>query len=310
MSPSPAQAADGSAVARGIGLYTLAIFLLSVMDAMIKWLSDGFPTSQIIFFRTTFGLLPLVVALRGAGGLGALATRRLPMHIARGLIGAAAAFTFFYAFKVMPLADAYAIAFASPLFITALSVPMLAEHVGVRRWIAVAVGFLGILVMLRPGASDLAGLLSLGALAALAGTFFYAVAVLLIRKMSSTETNAAIILYGSLVGILASGLVMIPDFVEPNGPDLALLIATGVLGGCGTLAMTEAFRIAPAAVIAPFEYTAMVWAVVLGYWLWGDLPDAFIIAGSAIVVASGLYIFRRETREAARPAAAKPTELP
>jgi drug/metabolite transporter (DMT)-like permease len=302
---SPAQAADGSAVARGIGLYTLAIFLLSVMDAMIKWLSDGYPTSQIIFFRTTFGLLPLVFAMRAEGGIAALATRRLPIHIARGLIGVAASFTFFYAFKVMPLADAYAIAFASPLFITLLSVPMLGEHVGVRRWTAVAVGFLGVMVMLRPGATDLAGFLSVGALAALAGTFFYAVSVLMIRVMSRTETNAAIILYSSSLGILASGLVMIPDFVAPPSSDLALLIATGVLGGCGTLAMTQAFRIAPAAVIAPFEYTAMVWAVVLGYWLWGDLPDAFIIAGSAIVVASGLYIFRRETREAA-----KPTEVP
>jgi drug/metabolite transporter (DMT)-like permease len=220
------------------------------------------------------------------------------MHVGRGLIGVAAAFTFFYAFKVMPLADAYAIAFASPLFITALSVPMLAEKVGLRRWTAVAIGFAGILVMLRPGATDLAGFLSLGALAALAGTFFYAVAVLLIRKMSTTETNAAIILYSSLVGILASGLVMIPDFVVPTGPDLALLIATGVLGGCGHLAMTQAFRIAPAAVIAPFEYTAMIWAVVLGFWVWGDLPDAYILVGSVIVVASGLYIFRRETRAA------------
>ncbi|MEO3432415.1 DMT family transporter [Inquilinus sp. CAU 1745] len=293
--------AAGSVVLRGIGLYTLAVFLLSLMDAVVKWLTDDFGTAQLVFFRSLFGLLPLMVLIARSGGLSALATRRPGAQMLRGLIGMGAAFFFYYAFSVMPLADAYAIAFAAPIFITALSVPLLGESVGVRRWSAVGVGFLGVIVMLRPGTTDLAGFLSIGALAALAGTFCYALSTALIRKLTRTETNASLIFYSAIVVIAISGVMMTFDFRTPTGWQWVLLVATGLLGGTATLALTEAFRIAPVAILAPFEYTAMVWAVLLGFWLWGDLPDLWIIAGSLIVVGSGLYILHRETRNRVPP---------
>ncbi|HET8726133.1 MAG TPA: DMT family transporter [Alphaproteobacteria bacterium] len=297
MTSSATGLATGSIVARGIGLYTLAVMLLSVMDAVIKWLSADYSTMQIVFFRSLFGLLPLVVLVAKSGGLPILKTRRLGAHLLRGLIGLGAAFFFFFAFRVMPLADAYAIAFAAPLFVTALSVPLLGESVGARRWSAVWVGFLGVLIMLRPGTTDLSGFLTIGALAALGGTFCYAFSVTLIRRFSRTETNASLVFYSSCIMVAGSALFMPFEFVVPDGEGWLLLVITGLLGGTATLAMTEAFRIAPVAVLAPFEYTAMIWAVILGYGIWGDLPDAWILTGSGIVVASGLYILHRETRK-------------
>ena len=144
-------------IARGIGLYVLAIVLLATMDAVIKWLSAEYPTQQIVFFRATFGLIPILAILAVRRRFRDLRTRRLGGQIGRGVLSASAAICFFYAFGQMPLADAYAIAFASPLFVTALSVPMLAERVGRHRWVAVGVGFIGILVILRPGHAGLGG---------------------------------------------------------------------------------------------------------------------------------------------------------
>ncbi|NNG05027.1 MAG: DMT family transporter [Inquilinus sp.] len=293
--PAPS-APDGRIVARGIGLYCFAIVLLSVMDAMIKWMSAGYPTVQIVFFRSLFGLAPLVFVVARSGGLAALATRRWGAHLARGLIGVCAALAFFHAFSVMPLADAYAIAFASPLFITALSVPLLRESVGPRRWAAVAVGFGGVVVMLRPGSAGLDGLLQAGAAAALVGTICFAVSVVLIRRLARTETNAAIVFHSGLVAVAASALLLPFGFVLPGLVDFLLLAAIGLIGGTGAIAMTAAFRSTPVAILAPFEYTAMIWAVVLGFAFWGDLPDRYVWIGCAIVVASGLYILHRETR--------------
>lgn len=293
-------AAIAAAMARGILLYCFAVLLLSVMDAVVKWLSAGYPIGQIVFFRSLFGLLPLLALVMLAGGPTVLRTRRPLAHLGRGLIGAAATYTFYLAFSLMPLADAYAIAFAAPLMLTALSVPMLGEAVGIRRWTAVLVGFGGVLIMLRPG-GDLASFITLGAAMALAGTFFYALSGALIRRMSRTETTAALSVYGTLV-VLVSGAVSLPfAYQTPSWEDLALFVVLGLLGGSGNLALTHAFRFAPVAVLGPFEYTGMLWAVLFGYLLWGDLPDAWILSGCAVVVASGLYILHRETRKTLPP---------
>lgn len=305
MSPPHLQTDGGAvaaAMARGILLYTLAVLLLSMMDAVIKWLSAGYPIGQIVFFRSLFGLIPLIVPVLLSGGLTALRTRHPWQHVGRGMIGAGAAYTFFFAFSLMPLADAYAIAFAAPLMLTALSVPLLGEKVGVRRWSAVLVGFAGVLIMLRPG-GDLGSFVTLGAAMALAGTFFYALSAALIRKMSRTESATALSVYGTLA-MLVAGAVSLPfAYLPPTGADLALFVLLGLLGGVGSLALTHAFRLAPVAVLGPFEYTAMLWAVVFGYLLWGDLPDVWILTGCAIVVASGLYILHRETRRRRPPGA-------
>ena len=287
---------DSVAVARAIGLYSFAILLLSLMDVLIKWLSADYSTVQIVFFRSLFGLLPLVVLIPRSGGLSSLRTRRWRLHLLRGLFALATALTFFFAFGLLPLADAYAIAFAAPIVMTALSVPILGETVGLRRWLAVLVGFAGVIVMLRPGTAELGELLGIGTIAAIAGTLFFAISTLLTRKLAQTDSNAAIIFYGSLV-IIGGSLLLLPfHFTMPDPPGLLLLAATGLLGGIGGIAFIEALRGAQVAILAPFEYTSMIWAILFGYLIWSDLPDGWTIAGSAIVIASGLYILHRETR--------------
>ena len=283
-------------IARAIGLYSLAIFLLAMMDVLIKWLSTDYSTVQIVFFRSVFGLVPLALLLPRSGGLAALRTRRWQAHLLRGLIWLATALCFFFAFSVMPLADAYAILFAAPLVMTALSVPILGEAVGVRRWLAVIFGFIGVIVMLRPGTTGISELPGIGTLAAIAGTVLFALVVLLTRKISRTDSNAAIVFHGGLVSVVGSLLLLPLHFTMPDLEGFLLLASVGLLGGIGVIAFTEALRQAPVAILAPFDYTAMIWAVIFGYAIWADLPDAWTLSGSAIVIASGLYVLHRETR--------------
>lgn len=296
-SPVGSTASPGR-IAAGVGLFTVAILLLSCMDALIKWLSAGYPTVQIGFFRVAFALIPIAFLIIGTGGgLTSLRTQRPFQHIARGTIGCGAGLSFFTAFAHMPLADAYAIAFAAPLIITALSVPFLGETVGWRRWSAVLVGFLGVLIILRPvGAAS--SMLGFGAVMAVTGTVLYSVAIVLTRQMVNTETNAAIVTYQTLTAMVLIGAFLPWVFIMPTGSDWLLLVGVGILGGSATVAMTQSFRMAQISILAPFEYTAMVWGVLFGVTLWGDLPDRWIWVGTAIVVASGLYILHRETRVA------------
>ena len=173
--------------------------------------------------------------------------------------------------------------------------PLLGERVGRHRWAAVGVGFIGIVIVLRPGQAGLDEFLTLGALSALAGTFFFSMTVVLIRRMTRTETNASLVFYGGVVTVAISALMLPYGFDWPTPGDFALLVLVGLLGGFGIIFVTEAFRTAPV-VLAPFEYTAMIWAVVFGYTVWGELPDGWVVAGAAVVVSSGLYILHRETR--------------
>lgn len=284
-------AAEGGGTVTGIGLFVGAVFCFAVMDTLIKYLSGSYDTWQVMFFRAFFALVPLAVLVVRGGGIASLRTRRPLAHVGRALVGVAAVFCFFYAFGHMPLADVYAISFAAPLIITALSVPLLGEAVGWRRWAAVAVGFLGVLVMLRPGS----GIVSPVALLALAGTALYSLTIIFVRKLSRTETNAAIIFYFMATLSLVSGIAMLPVWRTPGAVDLALLVTIGLVGGVAQILLTQAFRIAPPSLLAPFEYTGMIWAAGFGYLVFGDLPDEAIWIGSAIVVGSGLYILHRET---------------
>ncbi|MEQ8966481.1 MAG: DMT family transporter [Azospirillaceae bacterium] len=307
-------ARDGAAAAaptthlRAIGLYCMAILVLSLMDVAIKWLSADYHTLQILFFRAGFAMIPLAFLVARGGGIAALRTRRPGAHLLRGLVGTATAFSFFFSFAYLPLADAYAIAFAAPLFVTALSVPLLGERVGARRWSAVAVGFCGVLLIVRPGGGGIDGFVSIGAAAALAGAFGYALMVGLMRLHSRTESPAAITVYPTLVTLAVSGLLLAGVWTRPSLADLGLLAVTGILGGVGTILLAAALRGGPVAVLAPFEYSAMVWGVAFGFAIWGDLPDGWTWAGTAVVVASGLYILHREHRRGGTaPTAGAPT---
>lgn len=291
-------------VGRGIAFMVVAIALFSFMDGLVKWLAPRYPIMEIVFFRSLFAFVPLGIFIFRTGTLGSLKTQRPLGHIFRSFMGLAAMSAFFYAFANMPLANAVAISFAAPLFITALSVPLLGEAVGLRRWSAVVVGFVGVIVMVRPDA----GIFDSVAMVALSGTIFMALAMIFVRKLSRTETSAAIVFYFSLSATVVSGAFMPFQWVTPDLPDLALLIAVGLIGGMAQIFMTNAFRHAPVAVIVPFEYTAIIWAVLLGFFLWGDIPGLHVWLGVAIVAASGIYIVRREATLGLRRGVARPLQ--
>ncbi len=280
----------------------LSVLLFAGMDALVKWVAARHPVGQIIFFRNVFAFIPIMLFLPSAGGLVALRTRRPGAHFLRALAGIGAMVCVFGAFSLMPLADAVAILQAGPIFLTALSVPLLGERVGIRRWSAVAVGFAGVLVMTRPGA----GVFDLAALLAVGGAMLYALAMISIRRLSATERPLTIVFYFTLCAAIAGSLSLPFQWVTPAPLDLAFLISIGLIGGFAQFAMTQAFRLAPVATIAPYEYAALVFAMMFGYLIWGDVPDAWLLIGAAIVVASGLYILHRETVLARARARARP----
>ncbi|MDF2781589.1 MAG: EamA/RhaT family transporter [Geminicoccaceae bacterium] len=283
----------------GIGLGALAFALFTVMDTLIKWLSGGYPVHQLVFTNALFALVPVAVVSLRRGGLARLRTRRLPLHLLRGLFGLCGGLFAFYAYGRLPLADAYSIIFATPLLITALAVPVLGERVGWRRWSAVAVGFVGVLIMLQPGVAPIGP----GSLAALGAAFASAIAILLVRKLSTTESTASIALYSNLTGVLAMAALLPFGGVVPSALDFLLMAASGLIGGTALLVLISAYRRAPAALVAPFQYSQMVWAILLGFLIWGDVPQPAKLFGAAIVAASGLFILYRETTLGRRPTA-------
>src|SRR5229473_2252843 len=247
-------------IRRGIFYMISAVLVFSLINAGIKWETARYPLGEIIFLRCVFSLIPCFAVLAASGGWRLLRTRRLKEHIGRGVMQFISIVSIFAAFAVMPLADAVAITFSAPLFLTLLSIPMLGERVGRHRWAAVLVGFLGVLLMVATRDGFGSGIVSTGALLAL--------------------LSAALLPLG---------------WITPRWDDLMLLAAIGVCSGIGQYWWTQAFRFAPAAVAAPFSYLAIVWALVLGYAVWADVPTPSLIAGALVVAASGLYILYRET---------------
>jgi drug/metabolite transporter (DMT)-like permease len=298
MSIAPAHtAAARRAVLRGIVCVLAATACFSVMDSLVKWVAPRIPVMQIVFFRSVFAFVPIALMVLRDGGIASLRTRRLGGHARRSLCGVVSLAGFIYAFGHMPLADAVGIGFSAPLFITALSVPLLGERVGIRRWSAVLVGFVGVLVMVRPGS----GVFDPAAAVALGATMLYALAMIFIRSLGRSESTGAIAFYYTLVCTVIGAAFLPFQWVTPGPEDAALLIAIGLIGGCGQLLITSSYRNAPAAVIAPFDYISMLYVSLIGYAVWGDVPDRFLLAGAAIVIASGLYILNRETRRGAGP---------
>lgn len=275
----------------GIACMVGAASVFATMDALVKWLVAGYPVVQVMAFRSAFALL-LVLPILWAGGLGQMATRRPWAHLLRSLIGLVAIGCFFQALESLPLAQVTGIFFAAPLMMTALSVPILKERVGPRRWAAVAVGFLGVLLIVRPDHAVLSG----GMAAALAGTVLYAVVMVLIRDMSRTEKTVTIVFWFSLSSTLVSGAMVPWHWVAPSELDFALLAAVGLLGGAGQLLATQAVRMAPVSLVAPFDYLHLVFATAYGWALWRDWPAASTLAGSAVIMVCGLYVLHREAK--------------
>lgn len=216
-----------SAVGRGILHMLAAVFVFSVSNALVKWAAASYPVGEITFFRNLAALLPTMALMAAHGGLARLRTRQPRAHLMRGGLGVVSMLLIFYSFKRLPIADATAISFAAPIFMTALSVPLLGERVGLYRWSAVIVGFIGVLVITRPGG----GVLNLGTVAAIVSAAAYALAMIGVRRMSRTEHPVTIIFYFAVIGTAAMALLLPFGWVTPDAVGAVILVSVGLAGG-------------------------------------------------------------------------------
>ena len=269
----------------------LSILLFSLMDATVKWLGATYPTTQIMFFRCAVALVPVLVIIRLRGGIGILRTGQKKLHLLRSLMGISAMGLAFYAFSLMPLAEAVSILHTAPLFMTALSVLLLRETVGIRRWSAVLLGFAGMLLVVRPGS----GMFESGSLFMLAAAFLIGCTTIVIRHLSKNDDPVCITFYFTVTGVIVSllGLVF-QGWTAPPASDLALLMLVGLLGGLAQYLMTLSYQRLAIATVSPLKYLTIVFSGVIGYLIWGDIPDLQSLCGIALIIATGLYTLHRE----------------
>ncbi len=272
---------------------TAAALCFSLMNVLVRSLSASFDPLQIAFFRNFFALVFMLPWLLRVGFEG-LRTKRLPLHLWRSVAGLLAMMFWFYAIALLPLAEAVSLNFTVPLFATAGAAVFLGEVVRARRWCATIVGFLGVLVILRPGFAALDPAMALPILAAV----FMATSTLMVKSLSRSETPGAIVLYMNLI---LTPLSLIPALLvwrSPDWPALGLLALVGLLALGAHLALTHAYTKADASAVVPFDYARLPFVAVLAYLIFGQVPDLWTWVGAAVIVASAVYIARREARVA------------
>ena len=284
-------------IRRGAALMLGATALFTIMGAFAKEASERIPFVEMMFFRSALAL-PVVFAMVYRGNAwGTLRTKRFPGHVLRALSGTAAMGCGFYALSVLPLAEQVALTYTAPLFVTLLAIPFLGEKVGIHRWAAVLLGFGGILIMaLGQGAfaAGAASVVLIGTIAAVSNGFFSAITTLLVRGLSSTETSTTIVLWQSVLMTLMTGLALPFVWVTPTGPEWLLLLGVGLFGGIAQVMITEANASAQVSALGPYSYGAILWSMLLGWAVWGDIPGISTLLGAALIVAAGLYILHRE----------------
>lgn len=268
----------------------LSLFTFTVSDAVTKWLTQTYPIGQLIFIRSFFIILPVLIVVAWRNEWGSLRTVNRRMQFLRASLVVLSTALIVTSLKLLPLADYVAFLHSAPLVITALARPLLREHVGWHRWAAVVVGFVGILIMTRPAP----GIFQVAALVPLAAACSTAVRDIITRRMSETESTNAMMVW-PVIGLVVVSAPFAPDgWVTPDLADFGLMALSGFLVGISHYMLIEAYRLAEAAIVAPFKYSSLVWAVLLGYLVWGHLPDIWISTGAIIVISSGLYILHRE----------------
>ena len=281
---------------RAMATMLVAVACFALMDAGLKGLTAHYPPFQVAALRA-LASLPFVLAwVVASTGVRTLVHVRWPLHLLRGAMGVAMMAAFAYALRTLPLATAYSIFFVAPLLITALSVPLLGERVGPRRWTAIVIGLVGVLVLLRPRGD---GMLGMAALMVLLAALMYAFSAITVRWLARTDSNQAMVVWALVLMALGAGAIALPGWVPVRGEHAWLVLGVGVTGAIGQYAITAAFRLGEASLLAPLEYTALVWGVLLDLLVWNTLPDAVTWLGAAIIVASGLYLLRRERVHAA-----------
>ena len=273
-----------------IGLVLGAMFLFTTTDGAAKYLTGALPPEEIIWMRyvVVSMLLGPILLHRRADGL--LRTRRPGLHILRGLLLMTSGLLFVAALGHLPLELATAIGFVSPLYVTALSIPMLGEHVGIRRWVAVGVGFLGVLIILRPGGAAFIPSMLLP----LASSFCWAIGLIITRRMRGEAHPLTVLTYSSIAGLVASAPLAWLEWRSPTLGQWALLGVIGVLNALAQYLVIRAFMLAPASLLAPFSYSTIVWATLIGAVVFGTYPDSMSLTGTVILVGAGLYVWHRE----------------
>jgi drug/metabolite transporter (DMT)-like permease len=268
-----------------------AVGVFALMDAQLKLLVERYPPFEVTSLRG-FAALPFVLAhVVMRGRINKLMPHSWRWHLLRAVIAIAMMAGFIYSVKHLSLADTYAIYMSAPLMIAALSVPLLRERIGAGQWAAIVVGLCGVLLMLRPGTGNWA---TAAALAAMGSAVCYALSAITLRKLSLTETTESLVFSFTLMMALASLLIALPTWQPLRLADLHWIIGVGLCGAIAQFLVTEAFRRGPASVIAPFEYTALLWGMLLDLVVWHVRPSAITIAGAMIVIGAGIYLIRRE----------------
>lgn len=270
--------------------------VFTIAAALVKALGGGLPLAQVILFRNLFALPLLLVLAMRTGGWPMLRPRHPWLHVQRAAWGMMGMVGAFHAFTYLPLATATALGFTMPLFLTALSVVLLRVRVGWRRWSAVAFGFCGVLLIVQPGAGGAAlPMLSVGL--ALMSALGWAMAMLSIRRMGQAgESGVAIVVWFAVLSSIAAGIASIPVWQAPDATQWLILLAIGLVSAVAQLLMTNAYRKAETTLLAPFEYSGLVWTALLGIAIWAEWPDGWDLAGFAVLVGAGLFIWWRETR--------------
>ncbi len=289
--PGPPQTSGGAnQTLRGIGLALLAGLMFTLLDTSAKWIAQDLALEVAVWGRYSFHLLLMLLIFGIRDPMRLIRTQRPVALVLRGALLTVCTVGMFVALKHIPIADAQAIGFVAPLFVVALSIPLLGEVVGVRRWSAVLIGFLGMLVIVRPGFADVhwAYFVVVGV------AFLYAIYILTTRRLAQTEDAVAMLFYTAVIGTIATSVVVPFRWETPTVTEWGVMLVMGAIGGGAHLIVIHAYRIASASLLAPFQYVQIVWATALGFVVFGDFPDLWTIAGAAIIVASGLYVCFRE----------------
>jgi drug/metabolite transporter (DMT)-like permease len=295
--PVPPPRVDGRRV-ENIPLGILCMLTASVVfqgsSALSKWLIATYPIGEMLFMRGAVSLLVASLVILPFSGLGVFRTKRLHDHVFRNVSQSTAQTLVVIAFSMMPLASAVAITFSAPLFSTIAAIVVLKETVGPARWGALIVGFLGVLIVTSPGADTFQA----GSLFALANAVLFGTVAVGVRRMAATESTETMIMH-QMVFVTAFFAASLPfGWVTPlSAADWAGMIANGLLNAVGQYLWTTALRFAPASAVAPFNYFSLVWAIILGFLVWGDLPSAALLMGSAVVVGSGMFLLWNEARK-------------
>ena len=284
----------------GIALKVISTFVFTAMATLIKLVSDRYPVGELTFFRSFFALIPVAGWVGWRTFPSIFRTSRFGGHVVRSIAGATAMFCGFTALSLLPIADATAIGYASPLMTVVFAVLLLGERVHVYRWSAVGVGLCGVLVILSdyvgPEASRVSHGSALGAVSAVAGAVSGALAATQTRSLTRIEAAPTIVVYFSSLTALFSLATLPFGWAVPDAIDSLALFGAGICGGIGQVLLTQSYRFGDASLIAPFDYTSMIWALFVSLAIFGTWPSPIVLAGAAIVISAGLFVIYRERR--------------